>query len=227
MISAFSKAFSQLLTDPRMWKLVVLSALVSLLAFLGLWGIMGGLLRWLAQHVDRFRSALEWGGWIVSFIAACLLFPTTFVLVQSLFQEAVADRVDEKCYPHLPSADGAPMMTALRRGVWFFVIMLTLNLVALPVYLALLIFLGSGAIIYVIVNGLLCGREYFEIVALRRLSGPEVDAVRSQNRGVIFLTGVAVTLLGMVPIVNLLVPILGASAMVHVYHSIMEKSPRK
>ena len=67
MISAFSKAFSQLLTDPRMWKLVILSALVSLLAFLGLWGILGGLLRWLAQHVDRFRSALEWGGWIVSF----------------------------------------------------------------------------------------------------------------------------------------------------------------
>ena len=119
------------------------------------------------------------------------------------------------------------MMTALRRGLWFFVIMLTLNLVALPVYLALLIFLGSGAIIYVIVNGLLCGREYFEIVALRRLTGPEVDAVRSQNRGIIFLTGVSVTLLGMVPIVNLLVPILGASAMVHVYHSIMEKLPSK
>ena len=66
MISAFSKAFSQLLTDPRMWKLVVLSALVSLLAFLGLWGIMGGLLRWLAQHVDRFRPALEWGVPVVS-----------------------------------------------------------------------------------------------------------------------------------------------------------------
>lgn len=219
MPSAFRKAITQLLTDPRLWKYVCLSALTSLVVFLGLWALMGGLLQALAQHWERIRTALTWSGWIVSFVAALLLFPTTFVIVQSLFQEAVADRVEEKYYSQLPPADGASFLTSLRRGLWFFLIMLTLNVVALPVYLTLLVVLGSGAIAYVIVNALLCGREYFEVVALRRLSGRDADLLRSRNRGRIFLTGLCTTILGMIPGINLLVPILCTAAMVHVFHA--------
>lgn len=218
MLNALRKALTQLLTDPRLWKLVIFCVLISLVCFAALWGLLGGLLQWLAHYWPRFQTLLTWGGWTVSFVAALLLFPTTFVLVQSLFQESVADRVEEKYYSQLPPADGAPFWTSLWRGLRFFIIMLSLNLGAAPLYFGMAFLLGSGAIIYALLNGWLSGREYYEVVAHRRLAGTEVDASRKQNWFPVFLTGLAITLLGMVPIINLLAPIWGAAAMVHIFH---------
>jgi uncharacterized protein involved in cysteine biosynthesis len=139
-----------------------------------------------------------------------------FVLVQSFFQEAVAARVELKYYPHLPPANGAPLLTSTGRALKFFIIMLSLNLGAAPIYLGLSFLLGSGAVVYAVLNGFLAGREYFEVVALRRLTGPEADRARNERFGAVFWTGLVITLLGTVPVVNLLMPILGAAAMVHV-----------
>jgi CysZ protein len=218
MLGAFRKAFTQLLTDPRLWKYVIWSAVLSLLSFLALWALLGGALHFLATYVERFRTALQWGGYTVSFVAALLLFPTTFILVQSLFQEAVADRVDEKYYAHLPSANGPSIREGIVRGVRFFLLLLTINLLALPIYLTLLVAFGSGAVVFLLVNGFLTGREYFEIVALRRLSGAQVDGTRRGSRFKVFLTGTAITGMGAIPILNLLVPLVGVAAMVHIYH---------
>lgn len=223
MLNALRKALTQLLTDPRLWKLVVLSVLISLLCFGALWGLLGGLLQLLAHHWPKFQTLLTWGGWTVSFIAALLLFPTTFVLVQSLFQESVADRVEEKYYPRLPSADGAPFFASLWRGLRFFLVMLSLNLGAAPLYFGMSFLLGSGAVVYTILNGWLSGREYYEVVAHRRLAGNQVDEARKQNWFSVFLTGLMITLLGMIPVVNLLAPIWGAAAMVHVFHAGQQK----
>jgi CysZ protein len=216
MLNALRKAVTQLLTDPRMWKLVMLSILVSLLCFLALWAAMSGLLHWGATHWPRFQTWLSWGGISASFIAAYFLFPTTFVLVQSFFQEAVADCVDARYYPHLPPANGVPLWTGIWRALKFFLVMFSLNLGAAPIYLGMMFFMGSGAAVYAVLNGFLAGREYFEVVALRRLSGKEVDAARNARWGSVFWTGLAITLLGMVPFLNLLMPILGAAAMVHI-----------
>jgi uncharacterized protein involved in cysteine biosynthesis len=70
-----------------------------------------------------------------------------------------------------------------------------------------------------LVNGLLAGREYYEIVALRRLSRLDMDASRRKNRGAYFLTGICIAGLAFVPVVNLLAPVLGIAMMVHVFHA--------
>jgi CysZ protein len=57
-------------------------------------------------------------------------------------------------------------------------------------------------------------------VALRRRSPADVKAWRKANLGVLWLTGIAIVLLGTIPILNLLVPILGTAAMVHVAQSL-------
>ena len=55
-----------------------------------------------------------------------------------------------------------------------------------------------------------------EQVALRRRDPAEVRAWRKANIGTLWLTGAAIVFLGTIPILNLIVPVLGVAAMVHI-----------
>jgi len=225
MLSAFTKAFAQLLGDPRLWKYVVASAALSLVLFCGLWAALGwGLQTW-AQRSDWLRGTLEWGSWAVALVAALLLFPATFGVLLGLFQENVADAVEARHFSHLPPADGAPILVGVLNGLRFMILLAVLNGLAMPLYLTLLLVAGSGAVVFALVNAVLFGREYFEVVAARRLPRAAMDQLRRQNRGVLFRTGLAISLLSLVPVVNLLVPIWGVAAMVHVFHSLRPPLP--
>lgn len=219
MIGAIRKAVLQFLSDPRLWLIVAGSAVVSLICFAGLWwGVREGV-AWVAGHWPKYAGWLKWGQGTLGFLTAVLLFPTTFVFVASFFQESVADIVEARYYPELPPADGAPLKASILAAIRFFALMITVNLIALPFYLTLLWVAGSGALLMLAVNGLLAGREYYEIVALRRMSRPDMDASRRQNRVAYFLTGVCIAGLALVPVVNLLAPVLGIAVMVHVFHA--------
>ncbi len=219
MVKAILKAVSQFLTDPKLWLVLAGSVLVALLCFLGVWWAVREGIAWVAGHWPKYAGWLKYGQGTLGFITACLLFPTTFVLVASFFQETVADLVEARHYPELAPANGAPLKTSILAALRFFVLMLTVNLVALPFYLALLWLAGSGALLMLAVNGLLAGREYYEIVALRRMPRVDMDASRRKNRGAYFLTGICIAGLGLIPLVNLLVPVLGIAVMVHVFHA--------
>lgn len=223
VIRAIAKAVAQFLTDPRLWLILLASAGVSLLCFAGLWwGVVKGM-SWVADRWPKYAGWLHWGhetpGLLAGFLVALLLFPVTFVLVAGFFQETVADIVEARHYPELPKAKGAALWCSVLAAARFFLIMLVVNAVALPFYLALLWLAGSGALLMLAVNGLLAGREYFEVAALRRLSRREADALRRKSRLPFFLTGVAIAALGLVPVVNLLAPVVGIAVMVHVYHA--------
>ena len=63
---------------------------------------------------------------------------------------------------------------------------------------------------------LLTGAWTEEQVALRRRDPAEVRAWRKANIGTLWLTGAAIVFLGTIPILNLIVPVLGVAAMVHI-----------
>ena len=94
--------------------------------------------------------------------------------------------------------------------------LIVLNLVMLPFYIVALFVAGLGALLFYGVNGWLTGREYYEQVALRRRDPAEVRAWRKANAGTLWLTGAAIVFLGTIPILNLIVPVLGVAAMVHI-----------
>lgn len=218
MLKAIVKAVAQFITDPRLWLVVAASAVVALLCFSGVWwGVREGVV-WVAGRWPKYAGWLKYGQGTLGFITALLLFPATFVLVASFFQEIVADLVEAEHYPELPPADGAPLRTAILAALRFFALMVTVNVIALPFYLALMWLAGSGALLMLAVNGLLAGREYYEIVALRRMSRYDMDVSRRKNRGAYFLTGLCIAGLGLIPVVNLLVPVLGIAVMVHLFH---------
>ena len=52
---------------------------------------------------------------------------------------------------------------------------------------------------------------------MRRLSRPDAEALYRRNRTEVLIQGGFVALAAYVPLVNLLVPILGTAAMVHVF----------
>jgi uncharacterized protein involved in cysteine biosynthesis len=96
-------------------------------------------------------------------------------------------------------------------GARFVLVALLLNLVALPFY-----FLpGANLPIYLGLNGYLLGREYFELVAGQRLRLREVAQLRRQQRGRLWLAGVAIAAMLIVPVFNLVAPVVAIAFMVH------------
>ncbi len=68
------------------------------------------------------------------------------------------------------------------------------------------------------VNGLLLGREFFQMAAVRREGLEGARHLRKRHAGQIWLAGTVMAIPLSVPLVNLLMPILGAATFTHMYH---------
>lgn len=220
MIRAFELAFSQL-TDPKLrgvlWQSLLLSLVLQIaLIALAWWGLASfATFKW--QWVN---DLIRWLGTGAVIVLALMLFPASFGIVISIFMERIADIVEAKHYPALGPARGIPIWTGLWTGVAFLVALVALNLVMLPLYIVAIFVAGLGAVLFYAVNGWLTARMYYELVALRRRSPADVKAWRKANPGILWLTGIAIVFLGTIPILNLLVPVVGTAAMVHVAQSL-------
>jgi uncharacterized protein involved in cysteine biosynthesis len=216
MIRAFDLALRQL-GDPKLRAVVWQSLLLSLVLQIAI----GVLAWWALQHFATFHwewvnSAIRWLGGGAVTVLALILFPASFGIVISVFMERIADIVEGKYYPELGKARGIPIWTGIWTGVVFLLAVVILNLVMLPLYLVALFVAGLGAVLFYALNGWLTARLYYEQVALRRRNPAEVKAWRKANAGVLWLTGIVIVFLGTIPILNLIVPVLGTAAMVHV-----------
>jgi uncharacterized protein involved in cysteine biosynthesis len=216
MIRAFELAVAQL-GDPKLrgiiwWSLLLSLVLQVAIAALGIWA-----LRSVATFETKWiNDAIIWLTGTGVVVLAFILFPASFGIVISIFMEQIADVVEARHYPQLGKARGIPIWTGIWTGVVFLLVVIAVNLVMLPFYILAIFIAGLGAVLFYAINGWLTGRVYYEQVALRRMSAPEVKAWRRANGGVLWLTGIVIVFLGTIPIVNLIVPVLGVAAMVHV-----------
>jgi len=216
MIRAFELAVQQL-GDPRLrgmiwWSLLLSLALQIGIAVLAWWGLQS------FAHFEwgPINWAIRWLGGAAVIVLALMLFPASFGIVISIFLERIADIVEQEHYPHLGPARGIPIWTGIWTGIAFLLAVVVLNLLMLPLYIVALFVVGLGAALFYAITGWLTARVYYEQVALRRMSPAEVKAWRRANPGVLWLTGVVIVFLGTIPIVNLIVPVVGVAAMVHV-----------
>jgi CysZ protein len=104
-----------------------------------------------------------------------------------------------------------PLARSLLTTVKFFGVILAVNAVALP----LTLFVGFGFLVFLVANGYLLGREYFELAALRFYSGPAARTLRTRNSGTVFAAGLLIALLLLVPFANILTPLFATALMVH------------
>jgi uncharacterized protein involved in cysteine biosynthesis len=225
MIRAFELAVQQL-GDPRLRGVIWQSLLLSLL----LQAAIVGVAWWALQSFASFQwgwvnEAIRWLGGAAVLVLALLLFPASFGVVISVFIERIADIVESTHYPQLGKAHGIPVWTAIWTGIVFLIAVIALNLVLLVPYLLALLFFGSGAVLFYALNGWLTGRLYYEQVALRRMTPAEVKAWRQANAGTLWATGIVIAFLGTIPVVNLIVPVVGTAAMVHVAQTLTPPLP--
>ena len=89
------------------------------------------------------------------------------------------------------------------------------NLLALIAYL---IFAPFAPFIFYALNGFLLGREYFRLIAVRRLGRKGAKAAFRRNLSTIWLAGALMAVPLTFPLVNLLVPVVGAAAFTHLFH---------
>jgi len=216
MVRAFDLALRQL-GDPKLRAVVWQSLLLSLVLQIAI----GVLAWWALQRFATFQwdwvnQAIRWLGGGAVTVLALLLFPASFGIVISVFMERIADIVESEYYPELGKARGISIWTGIWTGIVFLLAVVILNLVMLPLYLVALFVAGLGAVLFYAINGWLTARLYYEQVALRRRAPAEVKAWRKANAGVLWLSGIVIVFLGTIPILNLIVPVLGTAAMVHV-----------
>jgi len=227
MIRAFDLSLRQL-GDPKLRAVVWQSLLLSLvlqvaIAVLAWWALQ----RFATFQWEWVNSAIRWLGGAGVTVLALLLFPASFGIVISIFMERIADIVEAEHYPGLGKAHGIPIWTGIWTGVVFLFAVILLNLLMLPLYLVALFVAGLGAVLFYAINGWLTARLYYEQVALRRRPPADVKAWRKANAGVLWLTGIVIVFLGTIPILNLIVPVLGTAAMVHVAQTLTPPSGRR
>ena len=211
MALAISRALGQLF-DPRILTLLGGCVLLSTGCFVAAWfGIDWLLTAGLSDYVSSSWLRGTLGG-LVTLVLAWFLFPFVASAFVLLFLERVARIVEARHYPDLPPAPGLPWLSATLSSIGFLASVLGANVLLL---LLLVFFPIAYPIGYLVVNGWLLGREYFELVALRRVSPAAARTMRDRLRPELLLTGIGLTFLFTLPIVNLVIPILATATLVH------------
>jgi len=178
---------------------------------------------------EGYSTGWEWldtGGFtFIATIATYILFPPIATSVMSLMADQVADAVEEEYYPHRIGRRKVSIGDILISAIKLTLLIIILNLLALIPYIFLLVATaGAGALaLFLMVNGYLLGREYFEMVAMRHLPRKELHRMRKQHSGKIFVTGFIIAGMFLIPVVNLLAPIVGAALMTHRFQFLIDE----
>ena len=220
LIKSISLAIRQL-PDPAFRRVLIQSLLLAIAVFVGLavivWFFMAGTNFFSFWLLEMIVDAL---GGIAVAVMTWLLFPAVASFFVSLFLEDVVAAVENRHYPDDPPARSVPLSTTILVSLRFTGVTLALNLLALPIYLLTFWFPPFALAIFYCLNGYLLSREYYELVALRRLDTAVAVALRKANKQRLFLAGVIITFLFTIPIVHLFAPVIGVAAMAHVFRSL-------
>ena len=220
LIRVFLIAVSQLANKSLrrvIWLgLVGSAAIFMLLVFVISFFLFGTDIFIFREFLGLFNPILEFftdlfGVALVLFLS-CLLFPSVVYLIVCFFSEDVALAVETELYPHLPEPRKQGKREIIVVTIKFVAISLVLNIFVIPVYAVL--FPVSPFVFYAL-NGYLMGREYFELVALRRVNPAEAQFIRRAFRGQLFLAGTVIAFMMTIPIVNFIAPVISVAAMVN------------
>jgi CysZ protein len=202
-----------------LWSLL-LTAVLFVLLFAGVEYGLAHLPPLGSIWVNRF---LEVTAPLVLVLAIFFLGAPVAAIVASLYLDRIAARVDAHFYPNDPTAPGTPLATSIGEAIRLIGLSLLINVALLPVDVGVP---GLSEIATILVNGWLLGREFFELASLRHLSRRQSDAMRRKYSGKIFLAGLLISILTVIPFVDLIAPFFGSALMAHLFKRLsLEERP--
>lgn len=169
----------------------------------------------LLGEVHWLNDLLSVSSFLLMMVLSVFLMIPVASAITSMFLDEVAQAVEDKHYPTLPAVPGVPFWEGLKDTVNFLGVLIAANTLALILYAlvppaSMFIFWG--------LNGFLLGREYFTLAAMRRVGRQGAKELRARYAGTIWLAGTLMAIPLSVPILNLVIPILGAATFTHIYH---------
>jgi CysZ protein len=225
ILTAFLRTLSQL-GDPRFRRVLFLGIALTLALLIGATAGFVWLVDWMAGEettlpwigeVRWLDDVLNWGSvFLMLGLSVFLMIPVASAII-SLFLEDVAGAVEDRYYQHLPPAARIPFWDGVIDALGFLGVLIAANLCALILY----VFLPFAALfIFWGLNGFLLGREYFTLAAMRWIGRGGAKEMRRKHMATIWLAGVLMAVPLSIPLLNLVIPILGAATFTHIYHAL-------
>jgi CysZ protein len=222
--SAFTQALGQL-GDPRFLRVLALGILLTIALLVG---VYAGFL-WLIDQfgpetltlpfigeVGGIDTLIGIGGIILMIVLSIFLMVPVASAFSGLFLDSVAQAVEDRHYPGLPPATPVPFADTAISTFNLFFLLVFINICALVVFLIT----GPVALLFWLMNGYLLGREYFTLAAERRIGRVAARDLRKANGFKVWMAGVLMAAPLSIPLVNLLIPVLGAATFTHLFHSL-------
>ncbi len=222
IFSDFGKALNQMF-DGRFLRVLAMGLGLTILLLFSVYGVFIWFLDWVTpesftifgREVTWIDDLLSWASIALMALMSIFLMVPVASAFTGLFLEDVAAAVEDRHYPHLPDVPRFPWTEALRDSLGFFGILIVVNILMLVLY----IFAGPLIpLLFWAINGLLLGREYYQMVAMRRIGRQAANESRRRHFGKVWFAGILMAIPLSVPLVNLFIPILGVATFTHLFH---------
>ncbi|MDJ0931088.1 sulfate transporter family protein [Breoghania sp.] len=217
MLSLAVRSVAQVLSRPFrtiLWK--------SLGITLALLAVLWIAIEWCVTYLIDL-SAYAWADTALSvvtgigaFIGLGFLIASVATVFVALYQDEIAEKVEAADYPTDPTGRTMPLIPSIILSVNFLGVVILGNIVAL----FLLLIPGVNVVAFFLVNGYLIGREFFEFAAMRFLAPADAKRLGKAHGEEVFVAGLIIAAVLVIPIVNLLAPIFGTVLMVHLHKCI-------
>lgn len=224
MFADFSRAFSQVI-DRRFVKVLIKAIGLTLGLLIGLTTVLMYFISFIPDisftiplidyevtFLKDLAATASFG--LILILSSFLMFPVAALFV-GLFLDEIADAVEARHYPALSEPRRQNWGEVLSQSIEFMFVLIGANIVALIIYLLSAIL---APVIFWLVNGYLLGREYFEVVAMRRMDRREAKSLRQKHLFAIWMAGALIAVPLSIPVLNILAPVIGLAAFVHLYH---------
>lgn len=228
ILSAFFKALGQI-GDPRFRRVLFIGIGLTLALLVAVYAAFLWLLQVVTPDVTTLPligevtwidDLLGWSSLLLMLVLSTFLMIPVASAITSMFLEEVAQAVEDRHYPGLPAAIKVPFGDAVRDTVNFLGVLIGANVLALFLYA---LFAPAALFIFWGLNGFLLGREYFTLAAMRRVGRDGAKALRKRHIGTIWTAGVLMAIPLSVPLLNLVIPILGAATFTHIFHMVQAR----
>ena len=227
LLLPLTRALSQL-DDPVFLGVVLRSVGWAVLVFLLFAELLSGgaheaAVDWGPDPATPHWIDATWLGWLGyaagplgAGLLALLLFMPVATVIATFFIDRIAAAVEHRWYPGVPPAAPAPLSEQIIDGLELGLLVLAMQVLALVLSVLLP---GIGLALGWLISAWAIGRGLFVAVAMRRMGRLQARLLCRRRMTAVLAQGAWISALGLVPIANLLAPVLGTAALVHVLHA--------